>query len=129
MAPAPQHVLGWPPVQPGVDLGPAADAAPLGVGERGVTEGGGDPAGSVLTVHLFERERDDIALANELALLDDDHVEAGLGEQGRRRTSARAGPDDEHVGGRWEVVDRGQRQRCRQRGAPSAAVAGQVSHT
>ena len=104
VAPAPQHVLGWAPVQPGVDLRPAADAAPLGVGERRAAEGGGDAAGAVLAVHLLERERDDLALADELALLDDDDVEAGLGEQGRRRASAGAGPDDEHVG--WPLGGR-----------------------
>ena len=108
-APAVEHVLRRAPVQPAVDLRAAAGAAPLGVGDRWTAERRGHAAGAVLAVHLLQRERDDVALAHERALLDDEDVEAGLGEQRRRRRTAGAGADDEHVGGRRQAIDRRQR--------------------
>ena len=55
---------GRPAVQAAVDLGAAADAAPLGVGDRREADRRRDAAGAVLAVHLLQRERHDLALAN-----------------------------------------------------------------
>ena len=62
-APPVEHVLGRAAVQAAVDLGAAAGAAALGVGDRREAERDGDAAGAVLAVHLLERERHDLALA------------------------------------------------------------------
>ena len=124
-----EDVLRRAPVQPGVDLRAATGAAPFGVGDRRTAEGRGDATGAVLAVHLLQRERDDVALANELAFLDDDDVETRLGEQRRRRAAAGAGTDDEHVGVRWADDRPSADGAGGQRDAPSAAVDGHVSHT
>ncbi len=100
-------VFGGAAVQPGVDLRAATGAAALGVGDRRATEGRGHAAGAVLPIHLLERERHDLALAHERALLDDDDVETGLGEQRCRRRAAGTGTDDEHVGVRRQAIDVG----------------------
>ena len=89
VAPPVHDVLGRPTVEAAVDLRAAADAAALGVGDRGEAEGGGHPAGAVLAVHLGERERDDLALGDVGPLLGDEHVEAGLGEQRGSRSLRR----------------------------------------
>ena len=119
-------LLGRAAVEAAVDLGAAAGAAPLGVGDRREAERRGDAAGAVLAVHLLERERHDLALADERALLEHEHVEAGLGEQRRRRRAAGAGADDEHLG----VAAVGRRSRGhRTAGRRSRDVSGQVSQT
>ena len=59
VAPAVEHLGRRAPVEAAVDLGAAAGAAPLGVGDRRQPEGDGDAAGAVLAVHLLERERHD----------------------------------------------------------------------
>ena len=97
LAPAIEHVLRRAPVQAAVDLGPAAGAAALGVGDRRGAERRRDPAGAVLAIHLLERERHGLALPDERTLLDHEHVVAGLGEQGGCRRAAGAGADHEHV--------------------------------
>ena len=56
------------------------------------------PPAAVLPVHLLERERHDRALLDPLALLDDKHVEAGLGEHRSSRCAAGAGADHQHLG-------------------------------
>ena len=96
LAPAVEHVLRRTPVQAAVDLGPATGAAALGVGDGRGAERRSDPAGTVLAIHLVERERHGLALADERSLLDHEHVVAGLGEQARpsarrrHRTRSRA---------------------------------------
>ncbi len=117
------------PVQPGVDLRAASGAAALGVGDRRAADRRSDPAGAVLAVHLLERERHDVALVDEVAFLHDEHVESRFGEQRCRRAAACTGPDDEDVGTGGQTVDGLQAGHRRQRAAPSAAVAGHVSHT
>ena len=91
-------VLRRPAVEAAVDLRAAADAAALRVGDGGEAERGRHAAGAVLAVHLGERERGDLALLDVRALLGDEHVETGLGEQRCGRRSAGARADDEHLG-------------------------------
>ena len=126
-APAVQHVLGRAAVQAAVDLRPAADAAALGVGDRREADRRGHAAGPVLAVHLLERERHDLALADVGALLQHEHVEAGLGQHGRGRRPAGAGADDEDLGD--VVPERGRRPRSigarPASGRPVADVSGQ----
>ena len=109
-APTVDDLLRGAAVEPAVDLGATSGAAPLGIGDRRAAEGDGDAAGPVLAVHLLERERDHLALADERPFLEDEHVEPGLGEDGCRRRSAGPRPDDEHL----------RTQCCRHAGPPSA---------
>ena len=97
VAPAGEHLRRRAPVEPGVDLGAAADATPFGVGDRRAPEGGRDAGVAVLAPHLLQREGHHLALADVLALLHHEHVEPGLGEQRRRGGAAGAGADHEHV--------------------------------
>ena len=119
VAPAGEDVLGRPAVEPAVDLGAAAGAAALGVGDGREAERGGHAAGAVLAVHLLERERHDLALAHERALLEHEDVEAGLGQQRRGRRAAGAGADDQHLGlrARCRSSRRGRSLRRRAAGA------------
>ena len=68
--PAVEDVLGRAAVEAAVDLGAAAGAAALGVGDRREAEGRRDAAGAVLAVHLLERERHDLALADQRPFLE-----------------------------------------------------------
>ncbi len=120
-SPAIEGVPGRSAVQPTVDLGAAAGATPLGVGDRREPEGHGDPAGPVLLVHLLQRERCDRPLRDPGALLDDQDVVAGFGERGGGRRAPRTRSDDEHVA---VVVAFGSHGVL-----PSTAVAGHFSHT
>ena len=87
----------WAEVETAVHLGAAAGAPALGVRDRRQPERHGDTAGSVLAVHLVERERGDRVLVDPGALFDDQHVEAGLGQQCSGGGSTGAGSDDEHL--------------------------------
>ena len=94
-----QRLLGRSPVETAVDLGPTAGAAALGVGDRRPTESDRDAARSVLTVHLLQRERHDLALVDPAAFLDDEHVTARLGEQRGGGSAACPRTDHEHLAG------------------------------
>jgi hypothetical protein len=85
-----EDLLRRPSVEAGVDLRAAARATTLGVGDGRTAQRRRDAAGPVLAIHLVEREGHDLALAHELALLEDDDVQSGLGENGRRRGAAGA---------------------------------------
>ena len=84
-------------VEAAVDLGAAAGATALGVGDRREPERDGHTTGAVLAIHLFQRERHDRTLGHPRAFLDDDHVEARLGEDRGRGGTAGTRADDQDV--------------------------------
>ena len=122
-APPVEHVLGRPPVQPRVDLRAPTDTAALGVGDRRAPDRGGDATGAVLPVHLLERERHDVALPDQLALLDDEDLEPCLGEQRGRRALHQ--PRIRRPARRREPEPND----CYPTALPSGLVVGHVSHT
>lgn len=116
------------PVEAAVDLGAAAGAATLGVGERRSAECNGDAPGPVLPFHLIERERNDFTLLDPRTFLDHQHVEAGFGQDGGGGGPAGTTADDEDVGlhrGGCLLSDHRESFGC----APVGDVSGQCSHT
>ena len=110
----------------------AAGAPPLGVRDGGQAERHRHPAGAVLLVHLLEREGPHRVLVDPRTLLDDQHVEPGLGEQGGGRGTTGAGADDHHLGVDRQTLGRDVDDAVRCTGrthrvAPSARVSGHVS--
>ena len=95
-------------VEPAVDLRPAPGAAALGVGDRRYADGRRDAAGTVLAVHLLERERRDLTLADERALLHDD-ARRHRPRRAQRRSCAPPAP--EPTTSTSATADRGSRLR------------------
>ena len=88
------EVLGQPVVEAAVDLGAAADAAPLGERDPGVAERGARALVAVPRDELVERERLVLVGSVPGPFLDDEHRAPGLGEAGRGDRAAGAGADE-----------------------------------
>ena len=89
--------FGRTPVEPAVHLGATAGTAALGIGDRRQPERHGDPARSVLPIHLLERERHDAALLDPGAFFDDQDVVACLCEHSGGGGPTGTRTDDQHV--------------------------------